>query len=136
MRRRVAAVCLAFSAVVAVLPFAMDGEHITLNAELRERLTGEGHRFATIELGTIHYELAGPESGALVVLVHGVSGPTEAFDGIVKRGPRGSSPAAPPDRPLMPFSRNGQISSDDAQGRGAAPAKLTRRGWRQRRTKG
>jgi pimeloyl-ACP methyl ester carboxylesterase len=84
MRRKVAAVCLIVSALIAALPFAMDGERVTLDAELRERLTSEGHRFAAIELGTIHYELAGPDSGQLVVLVHGVSGPMEAFDAVVE----------------------------------------------------
>lgn len=36
--------------------------------------------FAKLSDGTVAYELTGPESGELVVLVHGVSGPMMVWD--------------------------------------------------------
>ena len=69
---------------VALAPLALDGEHIELDDAMRDELTQDGHRFAKAGAGSIHYELAGPADGELVVLVHGVSGPLEVFDAIVE----------------------------------------------------
>lgn len=72
-----------FLVVVAVLlcAFAYEGwrnpEKLTLDAAERSKATG---KFVTLSGGTTHYEVAGPESGQVVVLVHGFSVPMYIWD--------------------------------------------------------
>ena len=63
------------SAVVAFLYF--DQESQQLNARTR---ADSGASFVTLPQGTVHYELAGPLAGELVVLVHGFSVPSYLWD--------------------------------------------------------
>ena len=63
--------------LIALLPFLRDREDMRITPDLRRELTEQGHRFAELDEGWIHYELSGPESAPLVVLIHGVSGPME-----------------------------------------------------------
>lgn len=69
-------VVLAVSVVVA-LPLALETERKDLDDEARLVAPGS---FAGLSHGQVHYELAGPEEGALVVLVHGFSVPSFVWD--------------------------------------------------------
>ncbi|MBO6677140.1 alpha/beta hydrolase [Parvibaculum sp.] len=53
-----------------------------LDSEAREKLLAEGiaHNFAELPDGVVHYRLEGPESGPVVVLVHGFSTPSIVWD--------------------------------------------------------
>jgi pimeloyl-ACP methyl ester carboxylesterase len=79
MTRRRWAIGFALSALVGlvVLPFALDRERKAMNAGARQSAPGQ---FAALRDGTLHYELAGPETGPRVVLIHGVSGPMAIWD--------------------------------------------------------
>lgn len=75
---------LAVFAVLAVLVAAALGfgawrspEHATLDAAARAGAPG---KFIELPLGVTHYEIAGPDSGRLVVLVHGFSVPYYIWD--------------------------------------------------------
>lgn len=54
-----------------------DPERIKLGAADREGVAGQ---FATLSDGVTHYDVAGPDSGARVVLVHGFSVPSYIWD--------------------------------------------------------
>ncbi len=54
-----------------------DRESIELNADVRKSLTGD---FIQTPHGVIHYELAGPKTSDLVVLVHGFSVPSYLWE--------------------------------------------------------
>lgn len=56
-----------------------------LDASLRDALKRQGvaHSFVELEEGWVHYRLEGPETGPLVVFVHGFSVPSFVFDGYV-----------------------------------------------------
>lgn len=69
-------VVLVFAAVVA-LPFVLETERRDLDNEARSRAPGS---FVELTSGQVHYELAGPEDGTLVVLVHGFSVPFFVWD--------------------------------------------------------
>ena len=66
--------------VLVALPWLMDREDISLDETRRQSLIEQGHSFAPLAAGRVHYELAGPAKGPLVVLIHGVSGPMEVWD--------------------------------------------------------
>lgn len=53
-----------------------------LNQEVRQALldASEAHKFADLQLGTIHYRFEGPEGAPVIVLVHGFSTPSYALD--------------------------------------------------------
>lgn len=53
-----------------------------MDTAAREKAPG---KLAKLSDGTTHYELAGPESGPRVVLIHGVSGPMAVWDAVVPR---------------------------------------------------
>src|SRR5262245_7347193 len=78
-RRRRWALGIAAAVVVAlaILPLACDREHRSMDAEARRQAPG---RLVQLRDGAVHHELAGPEAGARVVLIHGVSGPMAVWD--------------------------------------------------------
>jgi len=55
----------------------LDEEKTTLDDEIRAALPGQ---FVELSDGVVHYELAGPENGPTVVLVHGFSVPYYVWD--------------------------------------------------------
>jgi len=65
------------TAVAIALPLALDTERRELDDEARSRAPGT---FVHLTQGHVHYELAGPEDGRLVVLVHGFSVPSFVWD--------------------------------------------------------
>lgn len=76
MRRTVA--ILAFVGIVlAVLPFACDGERHAITEQDR---AGKPGQFASLSQGVTHYEIAGPAKGRPVLLVHGFSVPYFIYD--------------------------------------------------------
>jgi len=64
-------------AVIVALPLALETERRDLDDEARSRAPGS---FVALTNGQVHYELAGPEDGTLVVLVHGFSVPSFVWD--------------------------------------------------------
>lgn len=80
-RRRTAVISttLALGALVAVLAFLAlrDPERRSLDEEGRRAAPG---RFVRLGDGVTHYDVAGPDSGARVVLVHGFSVPFYIWD--------------------------------------------------------
>jgi pimeloyl-ACP methyl ester carboxylesterase len=62
---------------VAIPYFLFDGEREVLDASARKNLSGG---FIELSQGVTHYELAGPEDGRQVVLVHGYSVPYFLWD--------------------------------------------------------
>ncbi len=63
--------------VLAALPFLRDTEHQPLTDEVRARASG---RYVRLSQGLVHYEVAGPEHGQPVVLVHGLAVPAYVWD--------------------------------------------------------
>ena len=63
--------------VLVIAWFYFDEEHTQLNAETRSHF---GETFVDLPSGAVHYELAGPETGEVVVLVHGFSVPAYLWD--------------------------------------------------------
>ncbi len=53
-------------------PTLFRGERLALNSEIRSKLPGS---FIQLSDGVCHYELAGPEDGPIIVLIHGFSVP-------------------------------------------------------------
>jgi pimeloyl-ACP methyl ester carboxylesterase len=86
MRSVVIATAVSIAFVVA-LPFALRMDTRPLTEEVRKL---SGGSFVGLTLGTVHYELDGPDDGALVVLMHGFSAPSfiwdETFDFLVSEG--------------------------------------------------
>lgn len=74
------AVVAASLLLISVVPCFANGEHVVLDARLRAELSLRGHTFAELPTGVVHFELAGPTAGPLVVLIHGVSGPMEVWN--------------------------------------------------------
>lgn len=68
-------VTLAFSLAAAY--FIQDKEKLVLNPATRKNLSGA---FVTLSDGVTHYELFGPEAGPVVVLVHGFSVASYAWE--------------------------------------------------------
>ena len=63
--------------VLVAAYFISDDEKLTLDPALRSALPGQ---FVALSNGVVHYELAGPEDGPVVVLVHGFSVPYYVWD--------------------------------------------------------
>jgi pimeloyl-ACP methyl ester carboxylesterase len=63
--------------VVIALPLALETERDDLDDEARSRAPGS---FVELTNGEVHHELAGPEEGRLVVLIHGFSVPSFIWD--------------------------------------------------------
>jgi len=63
--------------VLVIAWFYFDEENTQLNDEVRAQL---GESFIDLPAGAVHYELAGPENGEVVVLVHGFSVPAYLWD--------------------------------------------------------
>ena len=79
--RRVLVVVLGVLALLVLAAAAYGAwknpEHATLDAEAR---VGAPGKFITLSRGITHYELAGPDSARVVVLVHGFSVPSYIWD--------------------------------------------------------
>ncbi|MGC0343189.1 alpha/beta fold hydrolase [Streptomyces sp. SLBN-8D4] len=87
--------------------FVMPDETLQLDAHARESLRGD---FAELSDGYTHYELRGPDTGELAVLVPGLTIPLFYWDGVApKLHARGIRTLA--------FSAYGRGYSDRAQGR-------------------
>ncbi len=67
--------------ILAALPLWLDQEHASLSAEIRARAPGA---FVELPDGFVHYQVAGPEEGQLVVLTHGFSVPFYVWDPTVE----------------------------------------------------
>lgn len=72
--------CIGLVLIIALPPFACNGESADIDAGVRGRAQGS---FAAIADGQVHYELAGPARGSVVVLVHGFSTPYYVWDAVV-----------------------------------------------------
>ncbi len=79
-RKLVIVLCSCFVLLIALPPFAFNGESVTIDANIRARAQGS---FATVLDGQVHYELAGPQRAPVVVLVHGFSTPYYVWDAVV-----------------------------------------------------
>jgi len=64
--------------LIVLLPFVRNPERETLTDADR---AGVGGEFIRLEPGVVHYEIAGPEDGRPVVLIHGLSVPAYLWDG-------------------------------------------------------
>ncbi|MBI9083246.1 MAG: alpha/beta hydrolase [Desulfobacterales bacterium] len=77
-KNRKALIVLAVVILALAIPyFAFDRESTTLTQTVRERLPG---KFVSLSDGYTHYQWAGPETGPVVVLVHGFSTPLFNWD--------------------------------------------------------
>lgn len=65
--------------VIIALPWARNPERQDLTPEAREAASGQ---FVQLADGVTHYEVAGPEQGPAVVLIHGFSVPSYLWDGV------------------------------------------------------
>jgi pimeloyl-ACP methyl ester carboxylesterase len=78
LKRRIAlAVGLLLLVVLVALPFLRNMERLDLDEAARSAAPGQ---FIELPVGTTHYLLEGPETGPPVVLVHGFSTPSYAWD--------------------------------------------------------
>jgi pimeloyl-ACP methyl ester carboxylesterase len=76
-RTVIAAVLVALAAVVVAVPLLRGVEHLPLDDAARKQAPGQ---FVRLSHGLVHYRAAGPADGAPVVLVHGFSVPSYAWD--------------------------------------------------------
>lgn len=67
--------CLLIALVI--LPLLLDVEKARLSKKVRPQASG---KFVELPEGSVHYELAGPEAGQVVVLIHGFSIPYYVWD--------------------------------------------------------
>lgn len=77
-----AGLALVAVALLALLYVVKDDEHATLDEQSREGVAG---RFVRLGDGVVHYDLTGPDTAELVVLVHGFSVPMYIWDSTVAR---------------------------------------------------
>ncbi len=81
------AVIVVLGLVLVALPQLLEPEKIELSPEIRARRAGD---FIELPQGIVHYELSGPETGRVVVLVPGFSTPyfiwDPTFDALVETG--------------------------------------------------
>jgi len=63
--------------LLVVLYLFLDDEKMTLNEQTRSKLDGS---FINLPEGVVHYEIAGPNNGSVVVLIHGFSVPYYVWD--------------------------------------------------------
>ena len=59
------------------LPLLLDAEKVSLCQKVRSQVSG---KFVELPEGFVHYELAGPDTGQVVVLIHGFSIPYYVWD--------------------------------------------------------
>ncbi len=73
---------LALALIMLMSFWAAGRARLALDAEARDKLLADGAAYSFVDLpdGTVHYRLEGPESGPLVVLVHGFSTPSIVWD--------------------------------------------------------
>lgn len=74
-----AAMILVGGLVIALvsLPLLLDAEKTSLSQKVRSQVSG---KFVELPEGFVHYELAGPDTGQVVVLIHGFSIPYYVWD--------------------------------------------------------
>ncbi|MDH7486523.1 MAG: alpha/beta hydrolase [Anaerolineae bacterium] len=78
MRKRLIILAVVITmALIVTLVILRDPEQATLSPAVREQAPGD---FVLLPQGYVHYELAGPETGQPVVLVHGFSAPSYTWD--------------------------------------------------------
>ncbi len=78
MRRRIVLVVLALLiAAPAAWYLLKNPERVSLDAEARQAAPG---KFVNTSVGQTHYEMGGPDTGRVVVLVHGFSVPSYIWD--------------------------------------------------------
>jgi hypothetical protein len=63
--------------LLLILYLYLDDEKISLNEQSRSKLGGN---FIKLPRGVVHYEIAGPQNGSVVVLIHGFSVPQYVWD--------------------------------------------------------
>ena len=68
--------------VILSLPVLLETERLNLDDKARSRAPGS---FVDLTHGTVHYELAGPGDGQVVVMVHGFSVPLFVWDPTFER---------------------------------------------------
>jgi pimeloyl-ACP methyl ester carboxylesterase len=80
---RVAAIILLGGLVVALvsLPLLLNAEKTRLSKQVRSQTSG---KFVELPEGFVHYELAGPDAGQVVVLIPGFSIPYYVWDPVVE----------------------------------------------------
>ena len=76
---QVAVIILLGGLVIALvsLPLFLDAEKTRLSKKVRSQTSG---KFVELPEGFVHYELAGPDAGQVVVLIHGFSIPYYVWD--------------------------------------------------------
>lgn len=67
----------ALAALLVIVPYARNREHLALDAEARKQAPGQ---FVQLSQGMVHYQAEGPADAPPVLLVHGFSVPGYAFD--------------------------------------------------------
>jgi len=77
LKKYALAAVVIITAVAIALTLVLDTERRDLDDDARSRAPGN---FINLTRGSVHYELAGPEDGRLVVLVHGFSVPSFVWD--------------------------------------------------------
>lgn len=75
--RRIVALLVVLSTVATVTYLVRNPEKVNLDATARAGAPG---RFVTLSGGVTHYDIAGPDSGRVAVLVHGFSVPYYIWD--------------------------------------------------------
>lgn len=68
-------------AALIVLPFGVEAARRPMNARARARAAGQ---FAALSQGMTHYQWTGPETGPVVVCVHGLTTPSFVWDSIAQ----------------------------------------------------
>jgi pimeloyl-ACP methyl ester carboxylesterase len=77
LKRYVLGAAALVAVLIVALPLAVETERRDLDNQARARAPGS---FVELTHGQVHYELAGPGDGSLVVLVHGFSVPSFVWD--------------------------------------------------------
>lgn len=66
--------------VIAVAPFLFEAQRVTISQAVRDR---SGGHFARLKDGVTHYRWHGPDTGPVVVAIHGLTTPAVVWDAII-----------------------------------------------------
>lgn len=66
--------------VIAVAPFLFEAQRVMISQAVRDRLGGH---FARLKDGVTHYRWHGPDTGPVVVAIHGLTTPAVVWDAII-----------------------------------------------------